>query len=172
MLNPYTILTPVLLEAMLKQPMYFVRQQYPRGLDPLMTEALPLLLTHYPHHEIEKERAERHMRLLFRDSYRLLYDSTNPEQAEKLRRAATQPPGYRIYVNLLPKAWKAGPALKLKIGSFVREKMPWWQYSTKDKLQVTLRERYGELFLLLRWKGQQTEVHLDDIEKFSLCATT
>ncbi len=31
MLNPYTLLNPQLLTAMLKQPMYFVRQEYKRG---------------------------------------------------------------------------------------------------------------------------------------------
>lgn len=31
--NPYSILTPEILNAMLKQPMYFVRQQYERGKD-------------------------------------------------------------------------------------------------------------------------------------------
>lgn len=172
MYNPYTILTPALLEAMLRQPMYFVRQQYPRGRDPLDPKAFPLLLTHYAHHEIEKERAERHMRLLFKDPYRHLYDSTHPPDLEKLYKAANQPEGYRIYINLLPKEWKANALLKIRIGNYVREKMPWWYYSPKDKLRVTLRERYGELYIALLWKGQQTEVHLEDLENFRPCATT
>lgn len=172
MYNPYTILTPALLEAMLKQPMYFVRQLYPRGRDPLDEKALPLLLTHYAHHEIEKERAERHIRLLFKDPYRHLYDSRIPEELEKLQKAAAQPEGYRIYINLLPKEWKANALLKMRIGNYVREKMPWWHYSPKDKLGVTLRERYGELYIALLWKGQQTEVHLEDLENFRPCAMT
>ena len=112
------------------------------------------------------------MRLLFKDPYRCLYDSTKPEDLEKLLIAANQPAGYRIYINLLPKEWKANAMLKLKIGNFVRHRMPWWNYSPKDKLQVTLKERYGELFIALLWRGQQTEVHLNDIENFSACATT
>ena len=51
-------------------------------------------------------------------------------------------------------------------------KLPWWQYSPADKLKVTLKERYGELYLALLWKGQQTEVHLDEIENFETCVTT
>jgi hypothetical protein len=71
MLNPYTLLTPALLNAMLKQPMYFVRQSYKRGSHHFAgKENISLLFTHYPHHEIEKERAERHMRLLKKDPYR------------------------------------------------------------------------------------------------------
>jgi hypothetical protein len=112
------------------------------------------------------------MRLLLKDKYRCLYDSRNEEHLEKLKRAALQPAGYRVYINLLPKKWKATDALKLKIGSYVKEKLSWWSYSPKDKLNVTLKERYGELFIALLWKGRQTEVLLEDIENFSVCATT
>ncbi|HRF18182.1 MAG TPA: hypothetical protein PK977_08440 [Chitinophagaceae bacterium] len=60
--NPYSILTPEILNAMLKQPMYFVRQQYERGKDIFYNDQVPLLLTHYGHDETDRERAERHMR--------------------------------------------------------------------------------------------------------------
>jgi hypothetical protein len=46
-------------------------------------------------------------------------------------------------------------------------KLPWWKYSPADKLNVTLKERYGQLYIALLWKGQQTEVHLDEIENYS-----
>lgn len=170
--NPYTILTTELLSAMLKQPMYFVRQHYPRGNFIYEENTVSLLLTHYIYNDTDKERADRHMRLLLKDKYRCLYDSRNEEHLEKLKRAALQPAGYRVYINLLPKKWKATDALKLKIGSYVKEKLSWWSYSPKDKLNVTLKERYGELFIALLWKGRQTEVLLEDIENFSVCATT
>lgn len=172
MYNPYTILTPALLQAMLRQPMYFVRQHFPRGGLPGTAACTPLLLTHYIQAESDKERADRHMRLLLKDRYRYMYDSTSTADKEKLLLAASQPEGYRIYINLLQKKWKAPDTLKHKISDYVQTKLPWWSYSPKDKLNVTLKERYGELFIALLWRGQQTEVHLDDIENFSLCATT
>mgnify|MGYP003471468964 FL=1 len=173
MLNPYTLLTPEILGVLLKQPMYFVRQEYRRGTFLYDTaETITLLLTHYPKHEIDKERAARHMRLLFKDPYRFLYDSTNVYHYEKLQTASLQPPGYRIYINLMPVKWKASPALKIRISNYVREKLPWWNYSPADKLKVTLKERYGELYLALLWRGQQTEVLLEDIENFSPCVMT
>jgi hypothetical protein len=173
MLNPYTILNEELLNAMLRQPMYFVRQQYPRGRFLYDAgEMKPLLFTHYAHHEVEKERAQRHMRLLLKDPYRFLYDSTIPEHREKLLIAARQPDGYRIYVNLMATKWKASASLKSKISRYMLHHLPWWNYSPSDKLKVTLRERYGDLYLALLWKGQKTEVHLDEIENFSECATT
>jgi hypothetical protein len=172
MYNPYHLLTEPILAAMLRQPMYFVRQHYPRGLLYEDETKIPLLFTHYIHHDSDKERAERHIRLLLKDPYRFLYNSAHPGHLEKLRTAASQPAGYRIYINLLPGKWKAGDALKLKISRYVKEKMPWWNYSPKDKLNVTLKERYGELFIALLWRGQQTEVLLEDIESFNVCATT
>ncbi len=173
MLNPYTLLNQQILAAMLKQPMYFVRQQYRRGN--FLSEnknTTSLLLTHYAHHEIDKERAERHMRLLIKDPCRFLYDSTNEEHRIKLLTAATQPNGYKIYINLLPKKWKANEALKRKIGNYMLYRLSWWKFSPADKLKVTLKERYGELYIALLWKGQQTEVHLDEIENFIPCAMT
>lgn len=172
MYNPYTLLTPELLNALLQQPLCFVRQQYPRGKQHPAETSIPLLLTHYSFHETDQERAERHIRLLFKDPYRFYYDGRQPEHREKLRIAAGQPEGYRIYINLMPKKWKASDGLKIKISRYLSHKLPWWHYSPKDKLHVTLKERYGELFVALLWRGQQTEVLLDDIENFPACVTT
>ena len=173
MLNPYAILTPTLLQAMLKQPMFFVRQYYARGKGPYQDDrTVPLLFTHYTLHDTDIERSERHMRLLLKDRYRFLYDSTDPVHLEKLIRASEQPQGYQVYINLLPKKWKPSDALKRKISHYMVEQLPGWKYSPADKLKVTLKERYGELYLGLLWKGQQTEVILDAIENFSLCAMT
>lgn len=165
MLNPYVLLTPEILTALLRQPMYFVRQRYRRGAylyDPPHIKSM--LLTHYGRHEVDKERADRHMRLLMKDPYRFLYDSSDPAHLEKLRKAAAQPEGCRVYINLLPKKWKPTDRLKMKISRYVREKIPWWSYSPAHKLNVTLKERYGELFIALLWKGQQTEVLLEEVE--------
>ena len=168
MYNPYSLLTPQLLNAMTKQPMYFVRQYYERGkMIHDENNISPFLFTHYTHHDTDKERVERHMRLLWMDKYRFLYDSTKQEHFEKLKQAALQPEGYRIFINLLPKKWKANEMLKMKINNYMLHKLPWWKYSPADKLNVTLKERYGQLYIALLWKGQQTEVHLDEIENFS-----
>ena len=84
MLNPYTLLTPQILAALLRQPMYFVRQEYKRGIFVMDSEkTTSLLLTHYARHETDKERAHRHMRLLMKDQYRFMYDSTNEEHFQK-----------------------------------------------------------------------------------------
>ena len=60
----------------------------------------------------------------------------------------------------------------MKIRYYAKEKLPWWNYSPADKLNVTLKERYGELFITLLWRGQKTEVLLEEIENYNLCAMT
>ena len=70
MYNPYTLLNPELLDALLQQPMYFVRQYYARGKQHPAETSIPLLLTHYSLHESDQERSERHIRLLWKDPYR------------------------------------------------------------------------------------------------------
>jgi hypothetical protein len=170
MLNPYTLLTPPLLAAMLRQPMYFVRQYYPRGQQapdaPPHTQAL--LLTHYCYTAPDKERADRHLRLLHGDRFRLLYNSTVPEQLEKLQLAAQQPAGYQVYINLLPKEWQAGSELKAKIDCYLSSHFPAWSYQHGDKLNVVLRERYGQLYLGLLWKGQAAEIPLEAVEDITI----
>ena len=171
MLNPYTLLRPDILSALLKQPMYFVRQEYNRGLFYYdRDDIISVLLTHYPMHEVEKERAERHMRLLKKDSRRFLYNSSDPGHIEKLKAASLQPDGYRIYINLMQTNWKASSSMKQIINAYIRKKLPWWNYSPAGELKVILKERYGELFIALLWKGRQTEVLLDEIENLSPCA--
>ena len=173
MLNPYSLLTPEILKALTRQPMYFVRQNYPRGKFLYDGEGVQtLLLTHYIQNDVDRERAERHMRLLKKDKYRFLYDSTDQGDIQKLLTAATQPPGYRIYINLMETNWKASASLKIKIRAYVTDKLPFWKYSPADKLKITLKERYGQLHLAFLWKGQHSEVHLDEIENYVPCATT
>mgnify|MGYP003348363068 CR=1 FL=1 len=158
---------------MARQPLYLVRQHYPRGADPASVKCTtPLLLTHYTQLETDRERAQRHMRLLKKDPCRFLYDSTDPVHRERLESAAAQPEGYRIYVNLLARPWKPSEKWKKKIDTYIRLHLGYWHYTSSGKLQVTLKDRYGDLFLGLSWKHHQTEVHLEDIENVLTCATT
>src|SRR5437773_1236916 len=114
MYNPFVILNEKLLNAMLKQPMYFVREHYSRGLE-MNNKTIPLLLTHYSQLGVNNERAKRHYELIKNDSYRFLYDTTNEEHVQKLKIAAKQPEDYKIYVNILPKIWAAPNHLRNQI---------------------------------------------------------
>lgn len=165
--NAYTIsfalLTPPLLVAMTKQPMYFVRQYYPDGEGWRDDERTPLLFTHYTAHETDRERAERHMRLLFHDKYRFLYYSNNPEHMDRLLKAAHQPEGYRIHVNLLDRKWKPSQLIKKRINEYIERELRWWKYQPNDSVKVTLKDRYGKIYLAIKWKEFQVEVGYNEV---------
>lgn len=172
--NPLAQLTPPLLEAMLKEPKLFVREYYPRGHDHFEEPGtVPLLLTYYEKETaIDYNRAHFHIGQLQEDRYAFLYDGENAAHQKRLFTAATQPPPYKIYMNLLTTEWKPPSYLRTKIHHYMQTHLSWWNYSKTNSLHIHLKDRYGRLFLQLSWKGNRTEVLLDDVENLSVCATT
>jgi hypothetical protein len=164
-INPYIFLTPPLLDAMLKQPMYFVRQYYRRGLNGSESDKIPLLLSHYSHHEIDAERAKRHMRLLWNDKFRFMYDTTNKEHMEKLKIAASQPPGYKIYTNVMMKEWAPPRHIRNNIFHYLKNKVPAEPNFRNEKLRIQLKDLFGEFYLVINWRETKVEVILDELEK-------
>ena len=164
-MNPYCLLTPALLEAMLRQPMYFVRQYYHRGEWAAKKEGrIPLLISHYTHHEIDRERALRHMRLLKTDAYRFHYNSNNADHVEKLRKAAQQPEGYKIFTNVMPQKWEPSRELRLKTFQYLQQRFPSFTADNQTKLNIRLQDLYGKLYLFIRWKTTTVEVLADEVE--------
>ena len=149
----------------MKSNRYFVRQSYPRGRDHFDENIKAvLLLTYYYEDDIETTRAEMHVSLLKNDPYRFLYDARHPDHRERLLKAAAQPAGYKIYINLLPAKWKAPAFLRDKIAQYIAEAMPEWRVNRYSKLDITLQERFGNLYLDLHWKGRKATVQLDAID--------
>jgi hypothetical protein len=161
--NPFVKLSTKLLLALVKQPGCFVREFYPRGGDE-HSGVIPFLLTHYSHHDIDRERAQKHFRTLKNDRYRFLYDSSNPEHLRKLEIAAQQPAGYKIFINILPAPWKASDHLKTKIYRYLAVKYPEWKTVGDKKLNIALRDLFGKLYLYFRWQGNKVEVLLEEVE--------
>lgn len=169
MYNPFVLLTPPILEAMLRQNMYFVRQTYPRGLNENdKPGTISLLYSHYIHYPVEKERSLKHLRVIKEDPYRCRYDTTLPGHIEKLKKAGLQPKGYKIYTNLLPRKWEIPALLRRQLNIYMEQRFEWWQYNRAHKLNIQLQDLYGDLYLLLGWKGNKVEVLLDEVEKLPL----
>ena len=168
MYNPFVLLTPQILEAMLRQNMYFVRQYYPRGLGEKDKDGtISLLFSHYIHYPVEKERSLKHYRVIKDDPFRFIYDTTITGHKEKLRAAAAQPEGYRIYTNLLPKKWVCPLMIRRKLDIYMEERFEWWKFNRNNNLKIQLQDLYGELYLLLNWKGNKVEVILGEVETLS-----
>src|SRR5690606_20385924 len=88
---------------------YFVRQTYPRGLNPLdTTQKAAFLFTHYKN----LADAQQHWNALLQDPNRFLYDSGDPEHFARLEIAARQPLGFPVYTPLLEKPWQASDRMK------------------------------------------------------------
>ena len=106
-----------------------------------------------------------HFKLLEKDPYRFLYDAQLPEHRERLLKAAGQPEGYKIYINLLPAKWKAPDFLRQKIALYIAKALPEWKVNRYSKLNIVLQEKYGNLYLDLHWKGRSATVQLDAVEE-------
>lgn len=169
MYNPFIILNEKLLMMLTRQPMYFVREYYARGNE-TGGKFIPLLLSHYTQQGINAKRANRHFSLIKQDPYRYLYDSINEKDLQKLKIAATQPEGYRIYVNLLPKEWKPPRSLRICIYNYLDKNYPGMNGRQNKKPRIYLQDLFGKLYLVLTWQGNKVEVILDEIEKYGSCA--
>jgi hypothetical protein len=164
MLNPFTLLTPALLDAMTKQPMFFVRQYYQRGAGKDETKNIPLLFSHYPQAGIDKERAYRHFELIKNDSYRFIYDTTKKNDLENLKKASLQPAGYRIFTNVLVKKWVTPGEIKTKVYYYLTEKFLTETSLAQESIAIHLQDLFGKLYLRISWRGTKLEVLLDEVE--------
>ncbi|MCC7402013.1 MAG: hypothetical protein IT214_11070 [Chitinophagaceae bacterium] len=165
MYNPFVLLNEKLLVAMLQQPMYFIREYYPEEPGNNKT-IVPLLFTHYTQQGVDAERAKRHYGLIKGDPYRYFYDTSAVTDMQKLKAAALQPEGYRIYANILPAEWLPPPFLKKCVYNYMAKNFDWQDYRQNDHLKIAMQDLFGKLYLILTWKGNKVEVILNEIEKY------
>jgi hypothetical protein len=165
MYNPF----PLFSEALLKGQVaggkrFFVRQTFPRGMDARLKAAF--LLRAYP--ADEQEDAEKHLAVLPWDKNAFLYDAAVPEHLDKLRVAAKQPFGYKVfYAAKKGVDWKPPPVYQEKIKHYIRSRHAGWRTSPGgEKIQTGLCEEFGELFLKFSYAGEQETIPFDDIEKY------
>ena len=161
--NPLALLNKELLDNMIQEGnLYYVRQQYPRGITPSDTGIKgAFVLSHYSN----KQEAVNHYNVLFEPQV-AIYDATIPEDKEKLYIAAGQPAGYKIYALLLePKEWKPTPELAQKIKQYIRVESR-WRLERSDNVKVSLFQELGELFIRLKNGVQEIKVRLSEIEKY------
>jgi hypothetical protein len=165
MYNPFPLLTPGLLkDQVAKGKCWFVRQTFPRGYERRLKAAF--LLRGYPAEE--KEEAERHRAAVTHDPNAFLYDAQVPEHLERLRIAASQPFGYKIfYAAKKGVDWRPPDVYKEKMKAYIRRHHPAWR-TTKEgnKIQIGLHEEFGELFLTFSFKEESDNIPFDLIESY------
>jgi hypothetical protein len=165
MYNPFPLLTPALLrDQVAKGKRYFVRQNFPRGYESRLKAAF--LLRAYE--EIDKPTAEQHLAALGRDPYAYLYDVAIQDHLVRLKTAATQPFGYKVfYAAKKGVDWKPPETYREKMRHYIRAQHPSWRPTRgTDQIEIGLYEEFGVLFLKFSFDDQHDTIPFDLIEKY------
>ena len=140
---------------------HFVRQRFARG--DVAAEGLAAkgyLFTHYTCAQLAQSHIEA---MGSADPHAFVYDIEVPEHAVRLSRAARGIAGYRFFSPVLSKAWEPGWDIEVKIRKYIRTKLPWrpaWGEHVRSDVFV----RFGEIFITLKFKGQQVSIPVSDID--------
>jgi hypothetical protein len=174
MYNPFPLLTPGLLrDQVAKGKRYFVRQNFPRGYDHRLKAAF--LFRAYE--EIDKPVAEQHLAILTRpnlansgptDPYAFLYDAAIQDHIVRLKTAATQPFGYKVfYAAKKGIDWKPPESYREKMRHYIRAQHPAWRNTGGTaQVEIGLYEEFGELFLKFSCEDEHDTIPFDVIEKY------
>lgn len=168
MYNPFPLLTPGLLrDQVAKGKRYFVRQYFPRGYDTRLKAAF--LLRAYE--ETDKATAEQHFTAIVDDRYAFLYDVTIQDHLVRLKTAATQPFGYKVfYAAKKGIDWKPPEAYREKMRHYILRHHPGWRNTSAtrgaDPIEIGLYEEFGELFLKFSREDEHDTIPFDLIEKY------
>lgn len=165
MYNPLPLLTPGLLQDELtKGKRWFIRQTYPRGMAAGLKAAF--LLRSYLAEE--KEIAEQHRTAIEKDRNAFLYDASLTEHLEKLKIAAKQPAGYKVfYAARKGVDWNPPGPYQQKMRHYIRSHHPAWvPQKAGEKIEIGLYEEFGQFFLKFSYDGEDDTIPFDLIENY------
>ena len=165
MYNPFPLLTRGLLDDQVaKGKRWFIRQTFTRGMEARLIAAF--LLRAYDAEE--KDLAGKHLDAIVRDGNAFLYDAEEPEHLEKLRIAATQPFGYKVfYAAKKGLDWTPPGHYQEKMRHFLRRHHPAWRPQKEgDKIRIRLHEEFGQLFLKFSYADETDTILFDLIENY------
>lgn len=163
MFNPLAPLSPELLDKFIGEDYrYFTRQTFLRAREPF-NDAIKayFLICHYD----DEFRAREHFDTLKDDPNRFLYDWQNEEHQQKLRAAATQPAGYKIYANVFLPDWERHLTDRIvnQMKLFVRSLG--WKPKREEGLHPVFYPHFGDVFVSIKFRGQEVKVNFEEIEK-------
>lgn len=159
--HPLTLLSAALLSALLEEEYhFFVRQGYPAGISAADTHIREAFLI-TPYKDIASANAHfQHIRF---DRRKYIYQTSHPEEEEKLRHAATQPAGYKIYLALIdPEHEIPDPQLVQHVKHYISQYTTW----PMEDICIQYALQYGELYLSLKYGDEEIKVPLPAIESY------
>ncbi len=160
--NPFVLFDKRLLEQHIQMGhAYYVRQTYPRGMDPAKEDMkAAFLVSHYK----DESLAKIHYAALANDGNRFLYRLSEAAHYKKLETATMQPKGYAIFAPILAtKEWRPPANLQVKIKKYLDKELPITP-TKKESIRTELFLQFGELFITLQFAKEQIKLPLSVIE--------
>ncbi len=165
MLQPFVPLQKIFVEKLISlQKFYLVSQSYERHFDHFEEAYKPgLLFTDYD----SNGHANMHLNALKHDPYAAILNLQHPQHYQKIMTLIDEDK-YRLFwavvlnADDLKKRLDAG--YKEKIRTWI-QKNTIWKIGGSDKVTTAFEVRWGELFLVLRWRTEQVSIKFEVIEK-------
>lgn len=163
MFNPVYPFTMAVLEATIKRGcLYFVRNTYPQAVHHFDENIKGYyIFSHYN----GRSKAEAHYNSIGQDAGRFLYHWENPEQQERLKKAASNPAGYSNYSTYFL------PDYKNKITNPLKDKISRYMYRHTDWkpgggeiVNIDFFLEFGCLYITMNYAGKTEKVKFEDIE--------
>ena len=165
MYNPFPLLDEKILADKIQEGKeFFVRQIYNRGLQ----KGIRASFLFRAYDSSERTQALEHFAKIKNDPNAFLYEVNNPDHLEKLRIAAKQPFGFKIYyAGKKGLDWNPPTEYQEHMKRYIRKMHPEWRTKKGgDKIEIGLYEEYGSLFINLSYAGEEERIPFDEIEKY------
>lgn len=162
MFNPFYPFTAALLQAFAeKGKRWFVRQSFPRGMDPLNKAAKKsFLISPYDNYTT----AQDHLGAIAYDPHRFFYDWEDEDHRKRLQMAAAGLPEWPVFAPVLRPGWEKGLTedLRKKIRIYIGNLG--WKPGGSEVVETAYEVRFGELYCCLKYKRREVKVKFEAIE--------
>lgn len=165
MLQPFIKLEQPFIDKLLELKKYYlVSQSYNRHYDHFKEDHKPgILFSDYD----DAGLAKIHLNAVSDDAYAAILDLRKPAHYNKLQ-ALMNGEQYEVYWCMVESAVTLKKRLdagyKGKIRSWL-EKNTTWNIKASDQVLTQFEVRFGELFLILKWRTQKASLKFEEIER-------
>ncbi|MET0637355.1 MAG: hypothetical protein ABWZ25_15095 [Chitinophagaceae bacterium] len=166
MFNPFVPFHIKMIQGLrdLKRP-YLVSQTNFQAMDHFGEDAKdPILMTDYE----DRMLAKIHYHAL-KDKYRAILNLENKQHREKLESMLGAGSRYRVYAAFVENMAQVEKGLNDKYSSNIRQYVSRhtnWRVGSDKTLYPKLQVIFGELFVILKYSGQEVRFKLDELENY------
>lgn len=164
MLQPFLKMQPAFIDKMVAlQKVYLVTQSYNRHFDHFNEQHRPgILMSDYD----DAGLAKIHLNAISHDPYAAILDLRKPAHYQKVL-SMMNGDQYELYWCIVKSAaelkMRLDAGYKGKIRSWVEQNTS-WNIKASDRVLTQFEVRFGELFLILKWRTQKASLNFEAIE--------